>query len=176
MSDFRGHVFIGVSLDGFIARPDGDLSWLTERGLDMGDSGYDEFTAGIDGIIMGRVSYETALGFGEWPYKKPVFVISSTLAESGREDVEVVPDVETAVTVFNASGCSDAYIDGGNTFQSFLRAGLIDTLTLSYAPVLIGEGAPLFGSLSRDVELELLETRSLPANFAQVKYRVSGFS
>jgi dihydrofolate reductase len=172
MPDFRGHVFIGVSLDGFIAKPDGDLAWLTERGLDMADSGYDEFMDSVDGLIMGRTTYETVLEFDEWPYPKPVFVISSTLSESGRDDVEIVRDIESAVAAFNAAGFTDAYVDGGTTIQGFLRQGLIDTLTLSYAPVLIGDGAPLFGPVPTDVELELLEAKQLPASFSQLRYRV----
>lgn len=172
MGDFIGHVFIGVSVDGFIARPDGDLAWLTERGLDMNDSGYPEFIAGIDALIMGRTSYETVLGFDEWPYDKPVFVISSTLTESGRDGVSVHPDIDSVVAAFTAAGHRDAYVDGGATIQSFLSAGLIDTITLSYAPVLIGNGAPLFGGLPQDIELELVKVSQLPADFAQVTYRV----
>lgn len=172
MSEFRGHVFIGVSVDGFIAKPDGDLAWLTERGLDMNDSGYPEFIAGIDALIMGRTSYETVLGFDEWPYDKPVFVVSTTLKESGRDDVVVAPDLVSVVDAFTSAGHTNAYVDGGATIQGFIRAGLIDTITLSFSPVLIGQGAPLFGSLPADVELELLGTKTLPADFAQVKYRV----
>lgn len=171
-ADFAGHVFIGVSVDGFIAKPDGDLAWLTERGLDMADSGYPEFTAGIDGLIIGRTSYETVLRFDEWPYDKPVYVISSTLRESGREDVSVHRDVPSVVDAFTADGLRNAYVDGGATIQGFLRAGLIETITLSFAPVLIGDGARLFGALPADVELELQSVRELPAGFAQVKYRV----
>ncbi len=172
MPDFAGHVFIGVSVDGFIAKPDGDLAWLTDRGLDMADSGYPEFIAGVDGLIMGRTSYETVLGFDEWPYEKPVFVLSSTLTESPRDDVTIASDLEAVVDAFTDAGHSNAYVDGGVTIRSFLGAGLIDTITLSYAPVLIGDGAPLFGPLPGDIELELLESKSLPADFAQVKYRV----
>lgn len=172
MPEFRGHVFIGVSVDGFIAKPDGDLAWLTERGLDMNDSGYPEFIAGIDALIMGRTSYETVLGFDQWPYDKPVFVVSSTLEGSGRDDVVVAPSLNSVVEAFTSAGHAHAYVDGGATIQSFLRAGLIDTITLSYAPVLIGEGSPLFGGLPGDVELELLEVKQLPADFAQTRYRV----
>lgn len=172
MPEFSGHVFIGVSVDGFIAKPDGDLDWLTGRGLDMAETGYDEFTAEIDGLIMGRVSYETVLAFDQWPYDKPVFVISSTLTESGRDDVEVYPDIESVLSAFSSRGFSNAYVDGGNTIQSFLRAGLIDTITLSYAPVLIGGGARLFGTLTKDIELEVISSRTLPADFVQTKYRV----
>ncbi|MFT4050504.1 MAG: dihydrofolate reductase family protein [Solirubrobacterales bacterium] len=172
MAEFRGHVFIGVSADGFIARPDGALEWLTGRELDMNDSGYPEFFAGVDGLIMGRTTYETVLEFDEWPYEKPLYVISSTLSESGREDVSVHPDVESAIAAFTGDGHTDAYVDGGVTIQSFLAAGLIDTITLSYAPVLIGEGARLFGAVPADIELELLEAKELPADFAQTRYRV----
>lgn len=144
MAEFSGHVFIGASVDGFIAKPDGDLAWLTERGLVVDDSGYAQFTAGIDALIMGRTTYETVLAFDEWYYDMPVFVVSSTLKQSERDDVSIHPDMESTLAAFKAAGHSQAYVDGGVTIQNFLRAGLIDTITLSFAPVLIGSGTPLF--------------------------------
>jgi dihydrofolate reductase len=175
MPEFAGHVFIGVSVDGFIARPDGDLKWLTERDLPFEETGYSEFMAGIDALIIGRTTYETVLAMDEWFYTKPVFVLSTTLAPSDitRDDVSVYPDIDSIVEAFTAAGHKNAYVDGGATIQNFLRLGLIDSLILSYAPVLIGGGARLFGDLAADVDLELVETKTLSAGFVQTQYRVT---
>ncbi|MGK2878920.1 MAG: dihydrofolate reductase family protein [Solirubrobacterales bacterium] len=175
MPEFAGHVFIGVSVDGFIARPDGDLKWLTERDLPFSASGYNEFMAGIDALIIGRSTFETVLAMEEWVYTKPVFVLSTSFDPSTikRDDVSVHRDIESVVTAFTEAGHTNAYIDGGTTIQGFLREGRIDSLILSFAPVLIGSGARLFGDLVADVDLELEYTKTLPAGFVQTKYRVA---
>lgn len=179
MSDFRGHVFIATSVDGFIAKPDGDLAWLTERGEDIPDSGYDAFVETVDALIMGRTTYETVLGFeGEWPYPKPVFVLSTTLdpATVTQPDVSVHRSLDEALDAFSAAGFTDAYVDGGRTIQAFMAAGLIERITISLAPVLIGSGARLFGSVAKDVPLELVSVKNLGAGFAQLEYRVGGLA
>jgi len=172
--EFSGHVFIGVSLDGFIARPDGDLKWLTERDLPFEETGYEEFVSGIDALIMGRSTYEIVAALDEWPYTKPVFVLSTTLDSNtvARDDVSVHRDIDSVIEAFTAAGFTNAYVDGGATIQNFLRLGLIDSLTLSYAPVLIGSGARLFGELVTDVDLDFVYTKTLPAGFVQTKYLV----
>lgn len=171
---FSGHVFIGVSVDGFIARPDGDLKWLTERDLPFEETGYEAFTESIDALIMGRSTYETVLEMDEWFYTKPVFVLSTTLDADKivRDDVSLHRSIDEVLAVFAEAGYTNAYVDGGATIQSFLRRGLIDTMILSHAPVLIGSGARLFGELTEDVDLELVSVGKLPASFTQTKYRV----
>lgn len=174
MAEFSGHVFIGVSLDGFIARPDGDLTWLTERGLPFEDTGYEEFVSGVDALIMGRSTYEIVAAMDEWFYTKPVFVLSTTLSPDAieRDDVSVHRSIDAVLESFADAGFTNAYVDGGATIQNFLRLGLIDSLVLSYAPVLIGGGARLFGELVADIDLELAYTKTLPAGFVQTKYLV----
>lgn len=176
MSGFRGHVFIATSVDGFIAKPDGDLTWLTERGEAIPDSGYDAFVDSIDALIMGRTTYETVVGFeGDWPYPKPVFVLSTTLdpATVTQPDVSVHRSLDEALEAFVAAGFVDAYVDGGRTIQTFIAAGLIERIIISFAPVLIGSGARLFGSVAKDVPLELVSAKDLGAGFAQLEYRVT---
>jgi dihydrofolate reductase len=80
----QGHVFIGTSLDGFIARADGGIDWLMDRDFDAGpdeDFGYGAFIAGIDAVVMGSGTYRTARGFPEWPFPLPVVVMTSRPAE-----------------------------------------------------------------------------------------------
>ena len=170
-------VFCGVSLDGFIARPDGALDFLEGDGTaEMGDHGYDGFMAGIDAIVMGRNTLEKVMSFEAWPYAKKVIVLSSrpldlAIAHERRADVEVMNAApQELVAVLAARGLHHLYIDGGITVQRFLRAGLIDRLIVTQLPVLIGQGIPLFGPLEQDICLKLVESRSFPGGLVQSTY------
>lgn len=151
------HVFIATSLDGFIARDDGSIDWLLARDAAQEDHGYDAFIANIDGIIMGRGSFEVARHFDPWPYHLPVFVLSATLTP---DDVPVA--LQRDVRVFDltprdmllrleAEGHLRIYVDGGKVVQSFLAEGLVDDLVLTRVPVLLGHGRPLRSGSSRRV-------------------------
>ena len=173
-------MFIATSLDGFIAREDGDIAWLTEGYESKAgeDYGYEAFIDTVDVLVMGRGTYEQVLGFGAWPYKKPVVVLSSGAVD--------VPDELTGfVETMSASprevarrlaerGFRHAYIDGGQTIQGFLEAGLIQQLTLTTIPILIGKGRPLFGSLGQDVRLRHLETKAFSSGLVQSRYEIVG--
>lgn len=170
-------VFCGLSLDGFIARPDGALDFLEGDGTAaMGDHGYEAFVAGIDAIVMGRNTFEVVLGFEQWPYTKKVFVLSSgnvdlSLAHARGADVELLNATpEEVVRQLTERGHKSLYIDGGATIQRFLRAGLIDRLIVTHVPVLIGQGIRLFGPLEKDIPLKLVESRSVPGGLVQSEY------
>jgi dihydrofolate reductase len=172
-----GCVFVGTSLDGFIARENGDFAWLTAAGDALGETGYDEFFASVDAMVVGRGTFDTVSAFPEWPYAgKRVLVLSRTLLRSLDADAE--PDTTVHATlgevlqVLAAEGRRRVYVDGGRTIQSFLRAGLIRELTITRAPVLIGSGIPLFGPLGADVHLRHVGTRELGAGFTQSSYEV----
>lgn len=175
-------VFVGVSLDGFIARPNGDLDWLMgEGGGDSAEYGYNEFIAAIDAIVMGRRTFEKVLTLGKWYYgDKRVIVMSHQPIDvsvvQAREGVveQMAGAPSEIVSKLAASGASRLYIDGGITIQQFLRAGLIHRLIISRLPVLIGQGIPLFGSLSRDVLLRHIRTLTYPGGMVQSKYHVVG--
>jgi dihydrofolate reductase len=171
---FTGAVFIATSLDGYIARADGGIDWLTDRAEGAGETGYDAFWAGIDCMVMGRGTYEMALTFGGWPYAgRPVVVLSSRLPEGEDPRVRVVRDVPAAVDAAVASGARRVYVDGGRVITAFLAAGLVHELTITTAPVLLGGGLPLFGSLDRDVALEHRETTVLGGGFVQSVYALA---
>src|ERR1700719_4175922 len=132
-------VFIGTSLDGFIARPNGDLDFLPPGGGEP--HGYDEFFASIDALVIGRKTFETVLAFPEWPYgKKRVVVLSSQPIDFSKVRGAVVEQrtgpPEEIVTKLAASGAQNLYIDGGVTIQRFLRAGMIQRLIITRVPVL----------------------------------------
>ena len=174
-------VFVGVSLDGFIARPNGDLDWLMgEGGGDSAEYGYNEFIAGIDAIVMGRKTFEKVLTFDKWYYGgKRVVVLSNrpldlSLARDRGGVVELMGGSPAEiVSKLAASGARRLYMDGGITIQQFLRAGLIHRLIISRLPVLIGEGIPLFGSLPRDIRLSHIATRTYPGGMVQSEYHVT---
>jgi dihydrofolate reductase len=169
----RASVFIATSLDGFIARPDGGLDWLPADGGEP--HGYDEFMADVDGLVIGRKTFEIVLAFPAWPYgNKPVIVLSSRPSEivppEGAVCEAMSGSPKEIVDRLEARGMKHLYIDGGVTIQGFLRAGLIQRMTITRIPVLLGSGIPLFGSLSCDIRLEHVATRSFPSGMVQSEY------
>ena len=173
MSTFDGYVFLGLSVDGFIARLDGDLDWLVSRGEAAGDIGFTDFLATVDALLMGRGTYEAIVDFPEWPYgKTPVHLLSSTFAGEDRRLAGVHRTLDDSIAALTAAGHRRVYVDGGATVRAFLARGLIRELTLSSVPVLIGSGFTLFGSLPHDVELEHLGTRVIGGSMVQTHYRV----
>jgi dihydrofolate reductase len=169
-------VFIGISVDGFIARKNDDLDFLPE---DCEPHGYTEFIASIDAIVMGRKTFEKVLTFGAWPYgEKHVVVLSSRPIDlsvvSGGVVEQMAGEPAEIVAQLAARGIHNLYIDGGVTIQRFLRAGMIQRLIITRVPVLIGEGVPLFGPLKRDVRLRHVATRHYPSGLVQSEYEVVG--
>lgn len=173
-----GHVFIATSLDGFIAREDGDIAWLLERDDPGEDHGYDTFIANIDVILMGRGTFESMRAVRPWPYSRPVVVLSkkmtlNDLPEDLADKVRVTDaGPETAMQSLETEGHRRVYVDGGLVIQSFLRAGLIADMTITHVPVLLGEGRRLFGSIAGDIPLYHEETRSFPSGLVQSRYRI----
>jgi dihydrofolate reductase len=180
-TSFTGSVFLGMSVDGFIARLDGDLSWLTgdaevggapDDGAG-GDFGFAEFLSGIDALVMGRATYDVIAPMTTWPYQgKPVHVLSTTLAADADPRITVHRSFDEAVAALSAAGYRRVYVDGGRTVHAFLSAGLISDLTLSRVPVLIGTGHTPFGELPADVALEHERTHVFPGGMVQTAYRV----
>jgi dihydrofolate reductase len=171
----KASVFIGTSLDGFIARPNGELDFLPPGGGEP--HGYQEFMATVDALVIGRKTFETVLAFETWPYgQKPVFVLSShELAPGPLGAVVEHMSGEPAeiVSQLVARGVQHIYVDGGVTIQRFLQAGLIQRLIITRVPVLIGDGIPLFGRLPHDVKLQHIATRHYSSGLVQSEYRVA---
>ncbi|MGZ5441945.1 MAG: dihydrofolate reductase family protein [Thermoanaerobaculia bacterium] len=170
-------VFVGTSVDGFIARADGRLDWLPAGGGEP--HGYDEFIATVDAIVIGRNTFETVLAFDSWPYgDKRVVILSSrpldlsaAMARGGAVE-QMGGSPAEVVARLAASGAHHVYVDGGITIQRFLREGLIDRLVITRVPVLIGEGIPLFAALPRDIRLDHVATRHYPSGLVQSEYRI----
>ncbi|GAB5409568.1 MAG: dihydrofolate reductase family protein [Balneolaceae bacterium] len=171
-------VYIASSLDGFIAKPDGDVDWLDHPSytLEGEGFGYTEFMDSISALIMGRNTYEKVLTFGEWHYSKPVFVITS-------QDLNIPDELTDKVFLIKGSpseivselankGFSSLYIDGGKTIQSFLKEGLISEMTITQIPVLLGDGIPLFALLEEEIHLKLRSSISFANGFILSTYEV----
>jgi dihydrofolate reductase len=166
-------VFVGTSVDGFIARTNGDLDFLPPGGGEP--HGYVEFMASVDALVIGRKTFETVLAFPEWPYgQKRVVVLSSRpidlSAVRGGVVEQMSGEPSRVVAKLAASGAHHLYIDGGNTIQGFLRAGLVQRLIITRVPILIGEGIPLFGALPQDLRLRHIATRHYPSGLVQSEY------
>jgi dihydrofolate reductase len=176
----KNAVFIATSLDGYIARKNGDLDWLDKANATVPageDCGYTAFMDSVDVLVMGRNTYEKVLSFGAWSYgDKPVVVLSSRPVDIAAELAATVTHSSESPQElhkrFSAEGVKRVYLDGGITVQRFLAAGLVDELTITIIPVLLGEGLPLFGPLAADIVLKHNKTKAFDCGFVQVKYEV----
>ena len=171
----KASVFIGTSLDGFIARPDGAFDFLPADGGEP--HGYAEFMASVDTIVIGRNTFEVVLPMKPWPYgDKRVVVLSSrpldfSGVEGGRVE-QMSGSPEEIAAKLDATGAKHLYVDGGITIQRFLRAGLIQRMIITRVPVLIGEGIPLFGSVPHDIKLRHIATKSYLSGLVSSEYSI----
>jgi dihydrofolate reductase len=171
----RFSAFCGVSVDGFLARPDDTFDFLKAGG--GVPHGFTEFLDSVDMVVMGRRTFDVVrtLGHLELYGKKPLVVLSSRRLDFSSVDGQVeqmsgTPQ-EIAAQLENR-GFKHAYVDGGVTIQRFLQAGLVNRITVTRVPVLIGQGIPLFGPLPHDVHLRHVATRSLDGGMVQSEYDI----
>jgi dihydrofolate reductase len=172
----KASVFIGTSLDGFIARADGSFDFLPVGGGEP--HGYNEFIASVDTIVIGRKTFETVLPMKPWPYgKKRVVALSSRPLDFsgivGANVEQMSGDPADIVSKLAVNGAKHLYVDGGITIQRFLGAGLIQRLIITRVPVLIGTGIPLFGSLEKDIRLRHISTKQYPSGLVSSEYEVA---
>lgn len=181
--DIKFSAYIAASVDGYIARLNGKLDWLNDAAGQNSseDYGYQEYLAAIDCIVMGRRSFEKTASFAKWPYQgKQVIVLSKSLKS-------VPPDLEGKATLFNGQielllvelqnyKIRQVYVDGGLTIQSFVRAEMLDEITITQIPVLLGKGLPLFGEVFKDVKLKLIHSKSYDNGFVQSKYQIKRYA
>jgi dihydrofolate reductase len=179
---WRGIVFIATSMDGFIARHDGDIGWLTQPDASVKHEGavgptdvgsFEKLLDRVDHMLMGRGTYDKVKTFDTWPYGDlSVMVLSSGMPVDADDRVSVVRTIDEACESLNGAGALGVYVDGGRTIQAFLEADLIDELTVTRAPVLIGDGIPLFGALPHDVTLALRAVQADASGYVHSRYEV----
>jgi dihydrofolate reductase len=173
----RNSVFIATSLDGYIADKNGGIDWLhSTPNPDNIDMGYGEFASKTDALVMGRTTFETVCGFDmDWPYQKPVFVLSNTLTEvpdKFKDKAELVKGTLTDILEqIHRKGFYRLYIDGGATIQSFLKEDLIDDMVITVIPILLGGGSPLFSELPKELEFECTRSEVYLNKIVQNQFR-----
>ncbi len=170
-------VFIATSIDGYIAGKKGELDWLEMiPNPNKQSMGYKELMEEIDAIVMGRTTFETVCGFGgDWPYQKPVFVLSRTIKEIPKKLIDKVTLLEGTpkgiLHTIHRKGFFRLYIDGGTTIQNFLKEDLIDELRITTVPILLGGGFSLFGNLSESMKFEYIKSEVFLDQMVQVHYK-----
>ena len=173
----KNSVFIATSIDGYIADKNGRIDWLHSiPNPENDDMGYVEFFNDIDALVMGRTTFETVCGFDvDWPYAKPVFVLSNKLneiPESHKGKAFLVKGTLTEILdQIYEKGLNKLYIDGGTTIQNFLKEDLIDEMVLTTIPVLLGGGSPLFSELPKELKFELIEVKTYLNQVTQKHYK-----
>ena len=170
-------VFIATSIDGFIADRNGRLDWLNSiPNPDQIDMGYESLMNRIDAVIMGRITFETVCSFDmEWPYHKPVFVLSSTLKKipgQYKKKAQLIKGtLHSILEQLHQKGYSQIYVDGGQTIQSFLKEDLIDELIITKIPILLGGGTSLFSDLPKPLAFNHIETKVFLDEIVQDHYK-----
>lgn len=169
-------VYIAQSLDGFIAKIDGDISWLDEFPNPSGsDFGFSDFMSGVDCLLMGRKTFEVVQSFGFWPYTKPVYVVSNTL-ESLKEEYKgkallIKGTPKEMLSILEGEGHKTVYIDGGKLIQSFLAEDLIDKMVITIMPIVLGDGIELFGKIGKELKWEFVKSEVLNEYAVKSEYK-----
>ncbi len=166
-------VYIATSIDGYIARKDGSIDWLEHGHVGDEDYGFKTFISDIDALVLGRNTYEVVSALPEWPYTgKRVIVLSHTL-KAVRKEAELFSGKLTDLTsLLHSEGIKHVWVDGGVTVSTFLEAGLVDHMTISVIPVVLGSGIPLFRTMHKEHTCQLLSTQSYPSGLVQLRYEV----
>jgi dihydrofolate reductase len=163
-----------MSLDGFIARSDGGLDWLEPMQVQGEDYGYGAFFESIDTVVVGRRTYEVALGFDEWPYQGKRVVVLAHAAPTPRHGERFHAGPHAALLdALGAEGARRVHVDGGAVVSQFLRTGLVDDLVVSVAPVVLGGGIRLFQGAIPERRLFLESAEAFPSGLVQLRYRVA---
>lgn len=166
-------VYIATSIDGYIARNDGNLDWLHYGHTGDEDYGFKKFINSIDALILGRKTYEVVSAFDEWPYKgKRVIVLSNTLNEVRKEAELFSGRLTDLLSKLHNENVSHVWVDGGITASKFLEAGLVDELTISVIAMVLGFGIPLFSKMNTEHKCRLVSSHSYPSGLVQLKYEV----
>lgn len=176
----RVRVYIASSLDGFIAGPDDDLSWLSGTPTDAAELAarspealsFERFIADVGVLLMGRRTYDVVERFDQWFYGDlPVLVathrplsprVPTVRAVSGDLDALLAQAGEVA-------GAKDIYIDGGALIREATLAGRVDEFVITWIPVLLGRGIPLFAGLAERREVEILSSTPFGGGALQIK-------
>lgn len=169
------HYYVAASVDGFIADAEGGVGWLDELAIPLSETGFHEFFASVDGVIMGRKTYDQIRGFGQWPYgDRPTWVCTSgDVTEHAGCALQLEHTPEEAVSAARRSGVGHLWVVGGGVLASaLLERNLLTDLSLCQMPVLLGSGIPLFAPLDRTISFELKSATVIDAGAALTHYEI----
>ncbi|KAF6615383.1 dihydrofolate reductase [Paenibacillus sp. EKM102P] len=159
-------LYIAVSLDGYIALPDGSVDWLFDVKGDGGDNGYADFYDTVGTVLMGRLTYEEVLKLSDdFPYAgKPCYILIRSLAKHEQAPHVTFTDEALSELVPRLQKQSEGLVwlvGGGQLVQAFMQAGLLEKAIIAIIPKVLGQGIPLFpeGTLPSTFELQEIERR-----------------
>jgi len=168
-------IYIAASIDGYIARENGDLDWLDRVGDQDEDYGFKKFLDSVDAVILGRKTYEvaaTAYGTEKWPYHgKKMIVLSKTLQTVIAEAQVYSDNLADLTTKLYSEGVRHIWVDGGKTISQFLSLGMVDEMIISIIPILLGSGIPLF-NINKEVDCRLISSQSYASGLVQLHYQM----
>ncbi|MCF2857750.1 dihydrofolate reductase family protein [Pseudoalteromonas sp. SMS1] len=173
----KNTVYLAQSLDGFIADEHGGIDWLSAiDNPQHSDLGFADFMSDIDALVMGRNTFEQVLSFGQWPYDKPVYVVSHSLSklpvQSQGKAYLIRASEEELVSQMSQLGHNRLYIDGGKLVQNFIRAALVDEIIVTTVPIILGRGIRWLPELRITQKIELVSSQVLLNQLVQCRYRV----
>lgn len=171
----RVSVFLGLSLDGYLAREDHSLDWLSTVQTDPPeDTGYSSLMASVDVMVLGRTTHDVVTTFPEWPFTgKRVVVLTSRplLARHGEETFD--GELSDLVQQIRLAGHHHIYLDGGHVVRQALQAGVVTHLTLSWLPIMLGSGIALFSRTLTEQQWQLTSSQAFPSGLVQASYIVA---
>ncbi len=170
-------LYIAVSLDGYIARPDGDLDWLLTYPMHTGaEYGYKDLMDSIDTVIMGNLTYQELIVMSiDWPYKDKSTYILTRYKNNlpPKENVTYLTDdvIETIHQLKQQEGKDIWLMGGGQVITLLLNHDLVDEMQISYVPVILGEGIPLFPNKPKESKWELVNSTAFDSGILKVDYK-----
>jgi dihydrofolate reductase len=168
-------VYIAASIDGYIARTDGSLDWLDRVGGFDDDYGFQDLLKSIDAVILGRHTYEIAASVVDWPYTGKRIIVLSNSLQTVRQEAELFRgDVSKLILELHKDGIQHIWIDGGKTIAQFLQLHMVDAMTISFIPILLGAGIPLCNPMEKELSCRLISSQSYPSGLVQLRYDLRG--
>ena len=160
---------VAVSLDGFIAGPNGEVDWIIiDPAID-----FQSFFQQFDTAVMGRSSYEVTSNLGGMMSGMSVIVCSRSMNPDDHADITITRDAEATVRELKPTEGKDIWLfGGGNLFRNLLEAQLVDSIELAVIPVMLGNGVPLITEGPLVPQLQLTESRALETGTLMLSYDI----
>lgn len=166
-------LYIAMSLDGYIARKNGDIDWLNIVETKEEDYGYSLFYNSIDCLIMGSKTYAQISEFGFWPYTDKMTYVLSTHQHESIDDNILITNTEPQHLIAQLPPNTRVWlVGGGKLAQNFLERDLVNEINIAIVPLLLGEGIRLFDKPLNETHLQLLESTQYPSGLVQLLYSV----